>query len=169
MAQHKTFRFLDLPGELRNIIYDMAIAQSDARMLELSHARPRPRRTKLFRNKKPKLPSVLKVNKQLFNEGVNIYYSKLTFSFAPCYFDDATQWYARLSLRSRQAMKHFRYGPSSETASCEIKKIRDRMEDLGVKELPKNVEVSATDELGWPIEDWTNDPDATLQEWLRSV
>ena len=170
-----TFRFFDLPGELRNMIYDMTIEPSEARFWgdasKLHRPTPPPGKKPRRINagcKLPRLPSIVKSSKQAHNESINLFYSKLTVYFSIVEFDRVTAWYSRLPLMSRQSMMHFRYSRMQETGVQRMNKIRERMSQLGIHKLPTNVEVIPTDRYGEPVAvPWTNNPESMISSELE--
>ncbi|KAL1591745.1 hypothetical protein SLS60_011744 [Paraconiothyrium brasiliense] len=103
---NKFFRFLDLPNELRNHVYEDVLVQKGA----INPSLRIPSSQRYYRHKwrqaPPRLPSVLeslRVNKRIYGEAVRIYYSHNDFIFyAPTQF---LGWHATIGHIQRAALE----------------------------------------------------------------
>lgn len=89
------FRLLDLPAELRNRIYELALLQQPYRVLDFTD-----------RNNLVKLPPLLYANDQLFAEAGDLYLSRMRFEII-CYHSHSKGfrlWLKRLGSALKQAL-----------------------------------------------------------------
>lgn len=91
----KPFRFLDLPAELRNYIYQLAYEDT---VITIGM---------IIRRSRYATPGLLMANKQIYVEGLLTFYNAAIF-----YFDsywNGVRWYSALPLKQRDAIREVRY------------------------------------------------------------
>lgn len=93
--QQERFRFLDLPAELRNCVYELTFKGI----------------TTKFRSKYP-APGILLANKQIYNGAITLFYHCTTFYFDWRY--EGKYWYSRLPSKLRNAISNMRYDAAGD-------------------------------------------------------